>query len=82
MVLLAKDSHDKTLQNRLFLKPLLSNGKRIFSYILTSVPNIADAEEIMLGGADPQKGLAPRTKTIQENEEGRVDRQTTLTLIV
>jgi hypothetical protein len=46
------------------------------------VPNIADAEEIMLGGADPQKGLAPRTKTIQENEEGRVDRQTTLTLIV
>ena len=42
-----KDSERDNSESGLFLKLLLSNETRIFSYILTLVPNFADAEEIM-----------------------------------
>jgi RNA polymerase sigma-70 factor (ECF subfamily) len=42
-----KDPQDSNLQPEMFLKLLLSNEARIYSYVLTLVPNYADAEEIM-----------------------------------
>ncbi len=43
----AHDANRPDEQPELFLRLLLSNEVRIFSYILTLVPNYADAEEIM-----------------------------------
>jgi RNA polymerase sigma-70 factor (ECF subfamily) len=41
------DANGANKRSELFLKLLMSNEVRIFSYILRLVPNLADAEDIM-----------------------------------
>ena len=69
----ARDSHDKTLRNRLFLKRLLSTEKRILFYMLNLAHSFSDAEEIM-EEASTYKEASPHTSETSGYEDGRVDR--------